>query len=157
VHPSRVILDPSFFDRPTLEVARDLLGKLLVRETGGRRCRFHVDLERHRSTLQLPPGLTSLGAPHLLGEVWIDDAGLVGRVSHEQIERRRQRRLRADDPRVKYRRETITELWDYGIEVSIPAPEVRHAEGSNLDVLKWFAGALWRRRRDYKRDQSADP
>ena len=31
------VLGPDFFERPTLEVARDLLGKLLVREKGGRR------------------------------------------------------------------------------------------------------------------------
>ena len=31
------ILGPEFFERDTLEVARDLLGKLLVREVGGRR------------------------------------------------------------------------------------------------------------------------
>lgn len=31
------VLEASFFERSTLDVARDLLGKLLVRETGGRR------------------------------------------------------------------------------------------------------------------------
>ena len=35
--PSGKILDPGFFDRETVTVARDLLGKVLVREVGGRR------------------------------------------------------------------------------------------------------------------------
>jgi DNA-3-methyladenine glycosylase len=35
--PSGKILDPGFFDRETVTVARDLLGKVLVREVDGRR------------------------------------------------------------------------------------------------------------------------
>lgn len=35
--PSGKILDPRFFDRETVTVARDLLGKVLVREVDGRR------------------------------------------------------------------------------------------------------------------------
>jgi DNA-3-methyladenine glycosylase len=35
--PSGKILDPGFFDRETVKVARDLLGKVLVREVDGRR------------------------------------------------------------------------------------------------------------------------
>jgi DNA-3-methyladenine glycosylase len=35
--PSGTILDPGFFDRETVTVARDLLGKVLVREVDGRR------------------------------------------------------------------------------------------------------------------------
>lgn len=34
--PSGKILDPAFFDRETVKVARDLLGKVLVREVDGR-------------------------------------------------------------------------------------------------------------------------
>ena len=35
--PSGTILDAGFFDRETVKVARDLLGKVLVREVEGRR------------------------------------------------------------------------------------------------------------------------
>ncbi|HSP19123.1 MAG TPA: DNA-3-methyladenine glycosylase, partial [Myxococcaceae bacterium] len=35
--PSGRVLDPSFFNRDTVEVARDLLGQVLVRELDGKR------------------------------------------------------------------------------------------------------------------------
>lgn len=38
----RKILGPSFFDRPTLAVARDLIGKYLVRKMGGKEVAFMI-------------------------------------------------------------------------------------------------------------------
>jgi len=35
--PAGRVLGPEFFDRDTVSVARDLLGKVLVREVGGKR------------------------------------------------------------------------------------------------------------------------
>lgn len=113
--------DPTWIIEALLHVDEaDLRGSEQVRETVCRRLGFHVDLERHRGDLERPSGLASLGAPHLVGEVWIDEAELVGRVSREEIDRRSGRSSRSDNLVDRVGRKTITELWDYGIEVSIP-------------------------------------
>jgi hypothetical protein len=129
-----------------------LIGSELVQAAECQRFGFHVDLELHRSELESKHRVGPSGAPQLVGEVWIDGAELVRRVSREVIERRRRHRSRSDNEPEEWRAKTVTEFWDYGIEVSIPRPEVTQAQRSTLDVFKWFAGGLWNRRRDYKRE-----
>jgi hypothetical protein len=123
-----------------------------IDQLAGVRCRrfsFHVDLERHRDELELPSYVSTLGAPHLVGEVWIDDDNLVRRVEREQIDRRRRRsprRAGSQHPR------TATTLGDFGIDVCIQTPEVKGSGASISDTVRSTAAILRDRRRDYKRE-----
>jgi hypothetical protein len=126
----------------------DSLGIDPVAGAGCRRFSFHVDLERHRGELELPSYVGTLGAPHLVGEVWIDDDNLVRRVERERVHRRRRRypgRAGFQQPR------TATALCDFGIDVCIQTPEVKRSDASIFGATRSTAAILWRRRRDYKR------
>ena len=67
------VLPPSWFERDTLEVARDLLGKLVVREVGGRRLTGRLveveaycgpdDLAAHSARGLTPRTRTMFGPP----------------------------------------------------------------------------------------------
>lgn len=128
----------------------DLLGIDQVAGVPCRRFSFHVDLERHRGELELPSYVGTLGAPHLVGEVWIDDENLVRRVERERIYRRRQRQA-GREAGFQHSR-TATTFRDFGIDVCIQTPEVKQSDASIFDAIKSTAGILWRRRRDYKRE-----
>ena len=142
-------------DDPTwvVEVLRyvdegDPLGTDRVAGVRSRRFSFHVDLERHRGELELPSYVGTLGAPHLVGEVWIDDENMVRRVEREQVYRRRRRH--AGRTGFQYLRTAAT-FRDFGIDVCIQTPEVKRSEASILTAARSTAAILWGRRRDYKR------
>ena len=132
----------------------DEAGPLGIDHLADVRCRrfsYHVDLERHRGELELPSYVGTLGAPHLVGEVWIDDDNLVRRVERELIYRRRRRSLRragSQHPR------TATTFRDFGIDIRIQTPEIKGSDASILGAVRSTAAILRRRRRNYKRPQN---
>jgi hypothetical protein len=128
----------------------DARGSDVVLGAACRRFGFHLDLERHRGERETGPRNRTVGAAHLVGDVWIDEDQRVRRVSSERIVRRRRRRG-GPDHAPERRPRTVTELWDYAIQVSIPLPEVTRSKTSTPAVIMRAAGALWRRKRDYDR------
>ena len=132
----------------------DEAGPLGIDHLAGVRCRrfsCHVDLERHRGELEPPSYVGTLGAPHLVGEVWIDDENRVRRVERELIYRRRRRslgRAGVQHPRIS------TTFDDFGIDIRIQTPEVKGSDASILGAVRSTAAILRRRRRDYQRSQN---
>jgi hypothetical protein len=114
---------------------------------------FHVDLERHRAELDPPPSPGTLGAPHLLGEVWIDPQERVRRVTRSTIPRHRRRRWPSGAGPVSPSPATqiTTDFWNYGSAVSIDTPVVKQTDIKSREIVSSFLSALWRRRREYRR------
>jgi hypothetical protein len=113
---------------------------------------FRFDPAAHAGEVELSrerPGQMERRA----GEVWVDDTGLIGRVTWTHLPRGRPR-LRRIDPG-SARLWTTLELSDFGTPVDIPLPDVPEPPASppwpaELADLAW---SLWRKRRDYRAQQ----
>jgi hypothetical protein len=123
-----------------------------VRDEVCQKFSFHVDLERHRGMLELPRQWGPVGAPHLRGEVWIDEQNRIRRVTWTEIRRRRPR----FDPGPDSAERITLELWDFGNPVSIEIPELERPEISRVQqakVLLYGARMLRQRKREHERRQ----
>jgi hypothetical protein len=118
----------------------------------GDRCvvfRFGLDLEHHRSQLEIPGHFGST-APRLRGEAWVDDPGRIRRVTWTRLDYYR--------PRARYRQPSQTqhwqrtELWDFGVEAKIEVPHVEPSRSPPFPIglaqMVWY---FWRRKRAYER------
>jgi hypothetical protein len=91
-----------------------------------------------------------LARPTLRGDVWIDGEGLVRRVTWTQPRRGRRRlRPKQTNPGMWF----STELWDFGVPVTIEVPEAEPMpKGRPFPVVLWEMGTeLWGMRRRYRR------
>jgi hypothetical protein len=130
-------------------------------ELGGEACRrfgFGIDLRGHRERL----GLTSrraVGDPLLAGDVWIDAAGRIRRVTWTTFPARRPR-APWRGPRVIVGVWRMTELSDFGLEVDIEPP-TNLIDDSDLPpfpvVLYEITGELWRMKRAHDRRHPRRP
>lgn len=120
-----------------------------VRGEGCQVVRFGIRLERHRWQLAIPPHPGST-APRLRGEVWVDDAGRIRRVTWTRIDRRRPRGPFTSPPERQYWQRT--ELWAFGVEAKIELPPVEPPDRTpfliDLAQMVWW---IWRRKRAYER------
>lgn len=123
-----------------------------VREVDCDRFGFHVDLERHRGELDVPPRIGPLGAPHLIGEVWIDERSRIRRVTWIEVPRTRSRFKPGGEVGVEMRPQTTIELWDFDTPTDIDAPEIRRSKpplGQLAKVLVHAAREIRLRKRQY--------
>lgn len=132
---------------------------LLGDDAGRRRLGFHVDLDRYRREVSYDRGLPAVdGAPHVVGEAWLDDEGLVRRARWEELRTRRRRTWPRPAPPVAPARlvSTEVELWEFGVAVSIPTPELAPPRRLRATVgpLGHLAAGAWRRRREYERERA---
>ena len=124
---------------------------------GGEPCRrfgFGIDLRHHRERLALR-SQRPLGDPRLAGDVWIDAAGRIRRVTWTRVAARRPRSPLRDIGVAEGLWHT-TELSDFGLDVYIEPPAVVDDEDlPSFPVVLWeVSGALWRAKRAYDRRQA---
>jgi hypothetical protein len=128
-----------------------------VEEVRGERCERYalerVDMrtafETANGAIALPPH-GKIERPTLRGDVWVDGEGRVRRVTWIQRPRGRPRlRPSKTSPRLWQ----STELWDFGLPVTIDVPDaVPPADEPPLLSTLWEIGtALWHMRTDYRR------
>jgi hypothetical protein len=110
---------------------------------GDDRLGFLVDLAETGAALEIPPH-RGRRAPRIAGEVWLDDAGRIRRVTWSAFGRARPRE------RSDRRGWTTSELWDFGTAVTIDLPEPSHEPPLPLQLVR-VASILWRRKRAYER------
>jgi hypothetical protein len=94
----------------------------------------------------------------IAGDVWIDSAGRIRRVTWTTFAVRRPRSpLRTNGAQSAWH---TTELWDFGIDVDIELPDIRNQD---VEVRSWpvvlygLFGEMWRARRAYARRERAQP
>jgi hypothetical protein len=147
------ILDALAAARPAARAGRD--------EVRGTACERHTfDAVDLRAAVRATNGAIALPShgnvdhPTLSGDIWVDADGLVRRVAWMQPLRKR-RRLRAPEVPTKLWRST--ELWDFGVPVTIDVPDAQPRDDSGRIVRDlWKVGtALWHRRADYRRRHPA--
>jgi hypothetical protein len=122
----------------------------VVRGAACRRQGFDVDLELVRGRMALPVR-RGHRAPRLRGEAWVDDAGLIRRVTWQYLEARRPRARRRRRFSGTGRGWHTTELWDFGTPVDIELPQ--HPPGTRSRHLEGVRALwdLWRAKREHER------
>ena len=119
---------------------------------GGEPCRrfgFGIDLRRHLERLALR-SQRPFGNPHLAGDVWIDAAGRIRRVTWTSFAARRPRSPLRDVGVVEGLWRT-TELSAFGLAVDIEVPVVVEDDDRRpWPLVLWqLSGAMWRAKRAY--------
>jgi hypothetical protein len=119
-----------------------------VRGEPCRRLGFGIDLRRHRERLSLP-SRGALAGPRLAGDVWIDAAGRIRRVTWASATARRPRSPL--NTGIGHGVWHTTELWDFGVGVDIDVPKVEPDRTPFLRTLFEISAEVWRTKRAYER------
>jgi hypothetical protein len=134
--PRRTHTDPTWIVEALVHVHRE-------DGRGDGRLGFLVDLAETGSALEKPPH-RGRRPPRIAGELWLDDAGRIRRVTWSRFDRTRSREGSSG------RHWTTSELWDFGTPVSIALPVAARQPPLPLQLTQ-LAWNLWRRKRAYER------